>query len=271
MTLLNTPPNTRHSKITDLTMHNTSTSASEKGPIPPTAYPSISHSTIEESTFTNLTSSSKISHSTLKRVDLALTSGSHPKDTKIKHSCITSSTLTNIVSSNHLKASDSSLSELDSVSRVTVRNSSIAGDSTTAALTTTNTTTRCGSDCKNDNNYKAQIRRSAITDSSITATEMSQCKLDSVRVSRSKLRRVALRQCDVDNCVLTRVAFTGMRLKNGVWRNGRLVGPVEGMGEKDVVAESLVGVLSFSSFHLDDFIAGLGLVSMWKLETDIYI
>lgn len=64
-------------------------------------------------------------------------------------------------------------------------------------------------------------------------------------MGRSKLRRVALRQCDVDNCVITRTEFTGMRLRNGIWRNGRFVGPVDGMGEVEVVADSLVGFLVF--------------------------
>lgn len=261
MALLNTPPNTRRSKITDLTIHNASTSASEKGPVPPTAYPSISHSTIEESTFTNLTSNSKISHSTLKHVDLALTPDSHPKDTKIRHSCIISSALTNIASANHLKASDSSLSDLGSVSRVSVRNSSIAGDnSTTPLATTSNTTAKCGNGRTNNCNYGTQIKRAEITDSSITATEMWRCKLDSVRVGRSKLRRVALRQCDVDNCVLARTEFTGMRLRNGIWRNGKLVGPVDGMGKRDVVADSLVSFFSFCSFLLV-----WGLIGIWKL------
>ena len=65
----------------------------------------------------------------------------------------------------------------------------------------------------------------------------------STRVERSKLRRATLKECDVEDCIILRTEFKGMKLRNGVWKNGRLVGCVEGKGE--VVAVSLVGPFPF--------------------------
>lgn len=93
------------------------------------------------------------------------------------------------------------------------------------------------------------IERADIKDSAVTATEIRRCNLDAVRVDWSTLRRVALKECDVENCVILRTELKGMRLRDQVWKNGRLVGPVEEAGE--VSAASLVGFFLFCFLFWD--------------------
>lgn len=220
MALLSTPPNTRRSQINNLTV------SSKDTPRAVSSYPSISHSNVSESAFTNLTSSSRISHSSLDHVEVSLSSQTGTgtssqchgtRDaTAIKHSSIESSSLTNVGRVNHFKATSSALSNLCSVSRTSIERSSVTGD-------------KDGGET---------IKRADIRDSTLTGTEIRRCKLYSVRAERSKLHRAVLKDCDVVDCVILRTELKGMRLRNGVWKNGRLIGSV---GGGEVTAVSLVG------------------------------
>lgn len=115
------------------------------------------------------------------------------------------------------------MSNTTSLSRANVRNSVVGG--------------------KTPGESETEINGADIRDSNISSTEVRRCSLISTRVERSKLRRATLKECDVEDCIILRTEFKGMKLRNGVWKNGRLVGCVEGKGE--VVAVSLVGSFPF--------------------------
>lgn len=210
MTQITTPPNTKHSTIRNLTISPSSTA--KETPSQPNC-PSISHSKVTESVFNNLTSASKISHSTLNHVVVGLMPDG-PASARIKHSNLGHSTLTDVASVNHSRVSNSQLATLPSV-RATITNSSV-------------------SDCE-------RVKRAEIKGSNVRSTELKWAKLDSTRAAKSKLRRAVLKDCDVENCVISRSEFTGMRLRNGVWKHGKLIGRVDGV-------ESEVGAVSLVSF-----------------------
>ncbi|RMJ22517.1 hypothetical protein PHISP_06610 [Aspergillus sp. HF37] len=237
MALLTSTPNAKHSSITNL-CSSPPAPFRDLAPGSPSSHPYISHSSIEDCTFTNLTAGSRVSHSTLNAVEVALPSrpaaagaltaargcqcGSQGSTTRIKHSSLRSTSLTNVAHAGHVQASDSVLSNLASVSRSSIRRSSITAPA--------------------EGDRAVVVERAEVRDSALAATEVCRSTLDSVRAERSQLRRVVLRDCDVGDCVLDRMELTGMRLKNGVWKNGRLVGSVDG---REVEAEpvSLTGTI----------------------------
>lgn len=240
MALLTSTPNAKHSSITNLTS-SPPAPLKDLAPGAPSSHPHILHSTIDDCTFTNLTAGSRVSHSTLYAVEIALPSrpaaaAAAPSSsgcrcrlqgstTRIKHSSLRATSLTNVAHAGHVQASDSVLSNLASVSRVSIRRSSITGPA--------------------EGGRAVAVERAEVRDSALAATEVCRSTLESVRAERSQLRRTVLRDCDVGDCVIERTQLTGMRLRNGAWKNGRLVGSV-GVG-REVEAEpvSLVRV-SFS-------------------------
>ena len=82
-------------------------------------------------------------------------------------------------------------------------------------------------------------------------------------MERSRLFRATLKECDVEDCVVDRTEFKGMKLRNGVWKSGKLIGCVEGKDE--VVAVSLVGLPP-----LPCFIGSLGLGPGMFNEANLY-
>jgi beta-galactosidase/beta-glucuronidase len=55
-------------------------------------------------------------------------------------------------------------------------------------------------------------------------------------MSKSRVKRAVLTDCEVSECVVIGTEFRGMRLRFGVWKNGRLVGRV---GDGEVVFEEM--------------------------------
>ena len=55
-------------------------------------------------------------------------------------------------------------------------------------------------------------------------------------MDKSRVKRAVLTDCEVSECVVIGTEFKGMRLRFGVWKNGRLVGKV---GEGEVVFEEM--------------------------------
>jgi beta-galactosidase/beta-glucuronidase len=65
-------------------------------------------------------------------------------------------------------------------------------------------------------------------------------------MSKSRVKRAVLTDCEVSECVVIGTEFRGMRLRFGVWKNGRLVGRV---GDGEVVFEEM-DVSFLSPFYL---------------------
>lgn len=82
-------------------------------------------------------------------------------------------------------------------------------------------------------------------DSTVKHSLLRRSKLDHVMLSQSRVKRAVLKDCEVTECVVTGSEFSGMRMRYGVWKNGRLVGRV---GDGEVVFEEIVGFLCFFSF-----------------------
>lgn len=80
------------------------------------------------------------------------------------------------------------------------------------------------------------MARSQAKDSVVSRSSVSRGSLEKSRVLRSRVRKSRLKDCEVSDCVIVNTDFRGMVLRNGVWRNGRLVGCCRaGEGEGVVV------------------------------------
>ncbi|KAJ5591962.1 uncharacterized protein N7459_002331 [Penicillium hispanicum] len=80
----------------------------------------------------------------------------------------------------------------------------------------------------------SSVRRCTVKSSTVRDdSSMKQSTLTGTTVSHSQLWRATLSDCDVEDCVITRSDLTGMVLKYGVWKKGRLVGRV---GDKEPIA-----------------------------------
>lgn len=78
------------------------------------------------------------------------------------------------------------------------------------------------------------LKRSEVHDSTVSdESSVRRSRVSRSRVAHSRVKRSALTECDVANCILIRTDFKGMVLRNGVWKNGRLIGR---MGHTEVVA-----------------------------------
>ncbi|PWY71814.1 hypothetical protein BO94DRAFT_550295 [Aspergillus sclerotioniger CBS 115572] len=87
----------------------------------------------------------------------------------------------------------------------------------------------------------SKASRSTATNSTIQQNSwVERSTVNRSTISGSSLHRSTLNECEVENCVLLRTAFSGMVLKNGVWRNGILVGKLQ---EGDVVMETRNGMI----------------------------
>lgn len=90
-------------------------------------------------------------------------------------------------------------------------------------------------------------------DSTVKHSLLRRSKLDHVTLSQSRVKKAVLKDCEVRECVITGTEFSGMRMRFGVWKNGRLVGRV---GEGEVVFEEIVGFPCLPSI----FYSGLGML-----------
>jgi uncharacterized protein YjbI with pentapeptide repeats len=70
------------------------------------------------------------------------------------------------------------------------------------------------------------MARSEARDSVVAESAVYRSTLEKSRVVKSRVKRSRLKDCDITDCVILNTDFTGMVLRNGVWRNGKLVGSV---------------------------------------------
>ncbi|KAE8367107.1 hypothetical protein BDV27DRAFT_124502 [Aspergillus caelatus] len=193
--------------------------------------PSISRSSINHCSFNGLTPADSIHRSELDSVNVfrktfpesSRVTPISPANTTIRRSKISHAVIANsyvrrcklancelvdVCSAKSLEANDSKFDNVRSIRGHTlVRNSTITGQSTL---------------------NRSKVNGSSVTDDSC----LRRSHLENVRIARSRVKRSAMRNCDVSDCVIIKTDFTGMTLRYGVWKNGKLVGRV---GDNEVV------------------------------------
>ncbi|PLB50936.1 hypothetical protein P170DRAFT_508997 [Aspergillus steynii IBT 23096] len=177
--------------------------------------PTISRSTIANSSLTSLTTTDTISRSDIRGTIFGNLSDTppHPR-TRVTRSTITDSQ----VASSVVRRSTVQRSQLSvaTVKRSTV----ISGDIVQSSLSrsTVNGGEIDSSTLSRSTAQGAQIKRSQMARSTAVSGVMED----------SRLMRGAVRNCEVKECVLVGSSFEGMVVKYGVFRYGRLVGKIRG-------------------------------------------
>lgn len=214
-----------------------------------TSSPNIIRSTITTCTFQSLSSSDRIHRSDLSTVDL--TNLPRPLDPKDKDKGKKSKkppavTITRTEASNStLTRSSARLCTLNDSELVDVpaARSVVAKCSTLRDVPSIRRTTAEKSLVE-----KSSLARCGLKDTTVSDSVVCRSKLDKVRLLRCRVKRTTLVECDVEDCEIFRTEFKGMRLKNGVWKKGRLIGKV---AEGEVIAIGVHGEVGFSlSFSL---------------------
>lgn len=77
--------------------------------------------------------------------------------------------------------------------------------------------------------HRCTIKTSTIRDGSTITTSA----VTGSTISHGQLRRATVKDCDVEECIISRSSFEGMILKYGVWKRGQLVGKI---GNKEPIA-----------------------------------
>ncbi|CAI7635645.1 unnamed protein product [Penicillium manginii] len=77
--------------------------------------------------------------------------------------------------------------------------------------------------------HRSTIKTSTVRDASTITTSA----VTGSTISHSQLRRAKFKDCDVEDCIISRSSFEGMVLKYGVWKRGQLIGKI---GDKEPVA-----------------------------------
>ncbi|KAL4739896.1 hypothetical protein BDV11DRAFT_186636 [Aspergillus similis] len=158
-----------------------------------------------------------------------------PNRITLRRSKITSSTLTN--SSLHRSTiTSSSLSNIPRARSVTATNSTLDNISRLRRVDLSNTTVT----------EQSAMARSQAKDSVVGRSSVSRASLEKSRVVRSRVRKSQLRDCEVSDCVIVNTDFRGMVLRNGIWRNGRLVGCCRADEGEGVVVNGKVCVFHYS-------------------------
>ncbi|KAL2870384.1 uncharacterized protein BJX67DRAFT_282341 [Aspergillus lucknowensis] len=180
----------------------------------PNSSPAITRSQITSSTLSNLSHADRIHRSSLSSVTVIKNPHSAPKETACLKRCVVAnstlshttarrckvngSTLHNVRAARSLQATNSTLDDVSSMRRVNVVNSTVTNHSAMA--------------------------RSEASDSVVSASAIYRSTLEKSRVVNSRVKKSRLRDCEVSDCVILNTDFRGMVLRNGVWKNGKLVG-----------------------------------------------
>lgn len=218
---MSTVPNARWSEVVTTTVTPASWDSN----------PTITRSTVKESSFQGLSaSSSSIHRSTLKGVvmqDVYMKDNVAPKsadgnaiirsdlrdcdvsNTWVKRCTFKGCVLSN-VRSHRSTAHNSQLHDLNIFRRSNATDSVIQGQSYV---------------------WRTSLKKSAARE----ASDLRRSTLVGTDVSNSKLHKATLHDCDVTDCVISGTNFKGMILKYGVWKKGNLVGQI---GNREVIAIS---------------------------------
>ncbi|KAL5336624.1 hypothetical protein BJX70DRAFT_372043 [Aspergillus crustosus] len=122
----------------------------------------------------------------------------------LSRSTITTSTLTKIPNARSLISTSSTLHDTSTLRRSRVTNSTVT--------------------------EHTALSRSVVSDSVISESAIYRSKIDKSRVSGSQVKKSKLQDCEIVDCVVINCEFRGMVLRNGVWKNGKLVGPFSSEG-----------------------------------------
>ncbi|KAF2804701.1 uncharacterized protein BDZ99DRAFT_467383 [Mytilinidion resinicola] len=162
------------------------------------------------------------------RFDRSVLERAHVTDSHLDRSTITDSTL-NLARADRSTVSGTQCAISNSrLDRSTVSDSFISGDSVVER-----------SDVKEGSEVsgKSRLSRSRVTASRVRdETKLDRSTLKNCSIERSSAGRSTLEDCQVVNCRLDRTKFTGMRLANGRWERGNLIGR---LGEGEVICERI--------------------------------
>ncbi|KAK3061838.1 hypothetical protein LTS18_005332 [Coniosporium uncinatum] len=205
-----TTPNATKSTITDHTVH----------PSTWTAHPTITRSVLSNCTFTDLTASTTIDRSTLRNV--ALTSITSPSGdggggngkSKIDRSNCADSSITDAVIEHVNILADSVIHPSSTISRSSLTASTVLGVKIERSSLTSTTVSEA-----------SVIERSTLSAVSVSGVStVSRSNVAGGRVVKATVDRCSLNECDVEDCTVERSSFSGMVMRNGIWRDGELKG-----------------------------------------------
>ncbi|KAI2854131.1 hypothetical protein CBS147321_6288 [Aspergillus niger] len=184
--------------------------------------PTITRSTLINTTFTDLTPSDTITRSDLR--DVTITCSGSRTPTTLLRSALTSCTVT------HSSTSRSNLKHTTltnaSVSRTEATHASFGIYAYSHRSILSNVILRDRSSVKRSHVKDASL----MGGSSLWRSNVTKCMI----ADESRVQRCKLVDCDVVCCVLVKTDFEGMVVRNGVWKDGVLVGKVR-EGEEVVV------------------------------------
>lgn len=92
------------------------------------------------------------------------------------------------------------------------------------------------------------LSRCKAKDSVVSSSAVYRGSIEKSNVVGSRLRKTKLKECDVKDCVIVNTDFRGMVLRNGVWKDGVLVGCFR--GNEDVVVNGKVCLFCLSGFGM---------------------
>lgn len=191
------------------------------------AHPEVSRSTIASCVFKDLNSATKISRSELTQSTIQ--ASSTKKGAKIERSQVHNS---QVVSAHiHLTKLNHSVVTDCMVERSQLENCSVAAPNRverTVARSTQFVSSKRVERSRLDDSVvmgdsileRCAIRSSVVADK--TCCERSE--LDSTTITRSRVERSKITDCDVMDCKIEKTDFNGMILKYGIWKNGDLIG-----------------------------------------------
>ncbi|KAL4922413.1 hypothetical protein BDW62DRAFT_52741 [Aspergillus aurantiobrunneus] len=193
----------------------------------PNSSPHLTRSEIILSTLSNLTQTDAISRCYIDSATITKNSSSSPNRSAeassksqdqdstlhLRRCNITSSTLSN-TSARRCTITQSTLSNVPSARCVQATCCTLDNVATLRRVAVSNTTVAEGS----------ALVRTGARDSVVSSSAVYRGSLERSRVVRSRVRKSRLADCEVSDCVIVNTDFRDMVLRNGVWRNGRLVG-----------------------------------------------
>lgn len=177
------------------------------------SYPTVEYSHIDSCRFEGLNSGTRIERSRFTNVNInsdgtakSRIERSILKDSEIRHSSIERSEIRGT------KMSDAEVER----SRFTL--ATIAGPK---ARIERSIFDQC------DVKGKCKIERSNMKEVLLEETNLENANINSSFVTKSKIERSNITDCDIGDCKIERTNFTGMYLRNGIWKRGDLVGRVD--------------------------------------------
>lgn len=205
------------------------------------SYPEISRSTIKNCTFKNLNATSNISRSTMSETFIEQKQEFFPSEAALKAKAKKG------VKIERSKVDNSQILNYANVQRSEVVNGSTIMDSTVERCNLDNCTVSAQSDIERTTAKATKfigpkrVQRSEFSDSAILSDSIversivrgsvvadkafvERTELNTAVITRSRIERSKIDDCDVMDCVIDRTDFQGMILQYGIWKRGDLVG-----------------------------------------------